>query len=172
MSGKMRKITYILVLFTLTFAGCTNKGGSNSGLPSQKSAILQGSHDAELVGFALDLLDIVENYTVENFESQQRRGFGMLEEGFRRGAEQHLSKRIEDIRSWGFSQKFFPDEETILIESREHYKGVEARVTVQGEIEMVDKQGNKTVQDVEYKVTMVGDHVENLKATSWTVKNL
>ncbi|MCB1198814.1 MAG: hypothetical protein KDK51_10595 [Deltaproteobacteria bacterium] len=166
----MKKIWIVWMMMCIGMVGCTKKTSSNGMSEKIKTEVLQGVHDQLLVDTALDLLDIVENYDANNFESKQKEGFLMLEENFRNQAQQHLAQRVSDVQAWGGGQTFFPDEDKIKIEARDHYKGVEARVTVDGELEIKDQDGEIRMRDIQYAVTMVIKNLQDIDVTLWTSK--
>ncbi|MCB0272814.1 MAG: hypothetical protein KDD46_07355 [Bdellovibrionales bacterium] len=170
---KSIRVLLIVLLVSASFFGCTKKENVQVLTKEGKSAFLQGEHDDLLVDKALDLLELTENFDVSNFESQQVKAFELLEPTFKAQAQNHLHQRVEDIKTWGGKQVFFPNEDQIQIEAREHFSGgIEARVTVPGVAEFTDAQGSISTKDVEYKVTMVAKNLSDIQVTLWTSKNL
>ena len=148
---------------------------SGSSGPSSKpvdeelvKGFLDGLHDQALVGTALELLSIAENYTPENFEDKQRQTLMMLTDRSRKTAEEYLPKRIADNEEWQGQNSYTPDLSSIAIEKEAFAGAVLAKVTIDGDGDFSNKDRTFPTRRIRYRVKMIVKGIDDIKVSSWT----
>ena len=141
---RFRQLATLLLTLCIVnlLLACSDSGSASSSDDSEakQSAekhftdkVVQQLEREMLIGTALSVLELAENYTPENFEERQLKALENASESLRPVAMEHLPRRVKENKEFQGHSKFSPDMSTATLETTVFGKAVRGKFYIDGD---------------------------------------